>query len=211
MCTLEYRSTQNTRIEWLWRDYTECVGERMKGLFSDLSHQHGLNVNIPQHKWLLRFLFLPILNEDAQEFANTWNQHVMELDGQRDMSPHDLFLTGTIQNGLRGILYPQDDASGEDGNEIGRYEGEEVGLERGNGAEGVFNHAGIHNAEHLPVAAPPTFSEVVLASSNCPLSAEQLQHLTGELGHREHLKNTVSMAVCRQLWIEALEICQRMW
>ncbi|KAJ6477881.1 hypothetical protein C8R47DRAFT_984653 [Mycena vitilis] len=85
------RSVHNTRIERLWYDVTHGFGQKWKKFFMDLEVHHGLNPQVPAHVWLLHHLFLHHINADAQEWAEAWNSHHLNLRGERNRSPRDIF------------------------------------------------------------------------------------------------------------------------
>ena len=71
MCTgleltfLFYRSVHNIRIERLWQDVTRGFGRKWKEFFQQLEVEWGLDPNNDAHIWLLHYLFLEAINEDA--------------------------------------------------------------------------------------------------------------------------------------------------
>ena len=95
----------NTRIERLWYDVTHGFGLKWKNFFLDLEAYCGLNPTIPSHIWLLHHLFLHRINEDAQEWAHSWNNHKLSLKGERRRTPHDIFFFSMIQDGPRGMQH----------------------------------------------------------------------------------------------------------
>ncbi|KAF7341677.1 hypothetical protein MSAN_02066000 [Mycena sanguinolenta] len=97
------RSVNNTRIERLWYDVTHGFGYKWKSFFLDLEVNHHLNPSIDIHIWLLHHLFLDSINEDAQEWAEAWNSHDLQIRGERMRSPRDIFLFSMIQDGPRGL------------------------------------------------------------------------------------------------------------
>ncbi|KAJ6573654.1 hypothetical protein B0H10DRAFT_1767267, partial [Mycena sp. CBHHK59/15] len=93
------RSVHNTRIERLWYDVTHGFGHKWKIFFTDLEVHHGLNPRLPAHIWLLHDLFLHHINADAQEWAEAWNSHLLQICGERSRSPRDMFLFSMLQDG----------------------------------------------------------------------------------------------------------------
>ena len=67
----------------------------------DLEAHHGLDPSQPAHIWLLHHLFLNSVDQDAQEWANAWNSHKLQMKGQRERSPCDMFSFGMLQEGPR--------------------------------------------------------------------------------------------------------------
>lgn len=76
-----FRSVHNTRIERLWYDVTSGFGQKWKNFFADLETNCGLTPNIPAHIWLLHHLFLDAINQDAAEWVQMWNNHVIQIKG----------------------------------------------------------------------------------------------------------------------------------
>jgi hypothetical protein len=76
------RSVHNTRIERLWYDVTHAFGQKWKNLFIELETHHDLDPRNPAHIWLLHHLFLPHINTDAQEWADAWNSHHLQIRGE---------------------------------------------------------------------------------------------------------------------------------
>lgn len=105
----------NIRIERLWVDVGNGWARKWVDFFHDLEDRHGLNVELDSHIWLLHYLFLEPLNQDAMEWAEAWNHHSLRLPrGEKSgRSPCDLYLFGLAQNGLRGFDQ-QDPAFDED-------------------------------------------------------------------------------------------------
>ncbi|KZT52842.1 hypothetical protein CALCODRAFT_527096 [Calocera cornea HHB12733] len=99
------KSVHNTRIERLWVDFNTDVTQRWAQLFHQMEDQDGLDPLNPAHIWLLHFLFLDDLNDDAVSFQNQWNHHTMSLtrSGQIDQKPIDQFIWGCWEHGARGI------------------------------------------------------------------------------------------------------------
>lgn len=94
------RSIHNTRIERLWYDVTSGFGHKWKTFFLGLEQNDGLDPSRPAHIWLLQFLFLAAIHQDAQQWAAAWNSHKMQIRGERSRSPIDMFLIGMLQQGV---------------------------------------------------------------------------------------------------------------
>ena len=107
----DVRSVHNTRIERLWFDVTCGFGGKWKVFFLDLEHSYGLNPDYPPHIWLVHHLFLHAINQDATEWAETWNAHLIHIRDEPRASPRELFLFGMVRHGPRGIapIGPQED------------------------------------------------------------------------------------------------------
>jgi len=81
---------------------------KWKEFFQDLEINDGLIPDVEGHLWLLHHLFLPCLNEDTLEWAESWNRHTMTIHGERQRSPLDMFYFGMIENGVRGFAEYKD-------------------------------------------------------------------------------------------------------
>ncbi|KIY48359.1 hypothetical protein FISHEDRAFT_73724 [Fistulina hepatica ATCC 64428] len=98
------RSVHNIRIERLWRDVTGGFGHKWWDFFTHLELVYGLNPDYNAHVWLLHYLFLPSVNQDALEWAETWNNHDLIMRNARQDSPHAMFFFTALQ---RGIYNPE--------------------------------------------------------------------------------------------------------
>ncbi|KAF8143671.1 hypothetical protein K438DRAFT_1911038 [Mycena galopus ATCC 62051] len=97
------RSVNNTRIERPWYDVTHGFGFKWKRFFIDLEVNHNLNPTVAEHIWLLHYLFLHCINEDAQEWAEAWNWHDLQIRGEWTRCPHDIFFFSQLQDGPCGL------------------------------------------------------------------------------------------------------------
>ncbi|KAJ7842925.1 hypothetical protein B0H13DRAFT_1648655, partial [Mycena leptocephala] len=103
------RSVHNIRIERLWCDVTRGFGRKWSQFLHSLELGCELRPDLDAHIWLLHHLFLPAINQDAQDWSRVWNEHKIRLDNERTRSPRDLFFFGMIENGLRGFEEGDDD------------------------------------------------------------------------------------------------------
>jgi hypothetical protein len=97
------------RIERLWVDVTAQVGSLWAEAFTALEVHHGLDINNSHHIWLLHFLFLPAINQQLSFFAESWNQHQIQICGGRSRSPADMFGFDMLVHGIRGSQLPSED------------------------------------------------------------------------------------------------------
>jgi len=103
------------RIERLWVDVTAQVGSLWADAFTDLELQHGLDINSTHHIWLLHFLFLPTINQQLSFFAESWNQHRIQIRLGPNRSPADMFGFDMLVHGIRGSqLQPEEPLSAEE-------------------------------------------------------------------------------------------------
>ncbi|KAG8923025.1 hypothetical protein FRC02_011448 [Tulasnella sp. 418] len=93
-------STHNTRIERLWVEVGSQFVRQWRAFFLRLERQYHLNIHNPAHLWLLHFLFLDSINEDADNFVKDWNAHPLSTAGVSNQSPQDLFWVGQTTEGI---------------------------------------------------------------------------------------------------------------
>ncbi|KAJ7192972.1 hypothetical protein GGX14DRAFT_537671 [Mycena pura] len=201
-------SVHNIRIERLWVDWTRGVGKKWYNFFFELEGSYGLIVDNTAHLWLLHHLFLAELNQDALEWADSWNCHKVSMDGARRQSPHEMFTFGLLEYGAQGIshLVGQDIIPDED---LAMYG---IDWEAQQNADLTTHHL-THNPtdalESNPFATfsmPSHMSEIIVEPPNCPLTPEQCVILDGELAQRVDLGSR-DMVVQKLIWKEALAIC----
>ena len=92
----------NIRIERLWVDITAQLGSSWAEVFTALEIHHGLDINNSHHIWLLHFLFLPTINQQLSFFAESWNQHRIQIRNGPNRSPADMFGFDMFVHGIRG-------------------------------------------------------------------------------------------------------------
>ena len=174
-------------------------------LFTDLERDHGLDVESDNHIWLLHYLYLGLINEDALKWGATWNQHPMRLpNGQSGgRSPINQYIMGLAEHGLRGT----DDKAYEE-------EGEEYGidwddLENGDLVRSILIRRGEtaenDDAPTIPAAGPPRWSRVEVNSpTHCPINRTELQELEEFVCCRVDT-HSIRMDVRRNIWIHAIQ------
>ncbi|KAJ7149387.1 hypothetical protein C8R43DRAFT_1096902 [Mycena crocata] len=100
-------SVHNVRIERLWVDVTAQVGAAWADRFILLELRYGLDINSIAHIWLLHFLFLATINSELAFFAESWNQHRIQIRNGPNRSPTDMFVFDMFVNGVRGDRLPE--------------------------------------------------------------------------------------------------------
>ena len=90
---MHYRSIHNVCIEHLWVDVTAQVGAFWADIFTDLELRYGLDINNIHHIWLLHHLFLRLINQQLTFFAESWNQHRIQIQDGPNRSPADMVST----------------------------------------------------------------------------------------------------------------------
>ena len=194
----------NTRIERLWYDVTHGFGQKWKNLFLELETHHDLQPTNPAHIWLLHHLFLAAINQDALEWAGTWNSHPMTLPrGQGTRSPREIFFFSMLQDGLRGRL---PEVAHEHVEDPANY-----GIDWADATEPrLMNHLLENNPQDWeddnPFASGSTrLSHVPCKAPNYPISAEQVHEMDTQLRARLPFQSS-NMLDRRNLWVTALEI-----
>lgn len=204
----------------MWYDVTHGFGSKWKDLFIDLEANCGLDVNNLTHIWLLHWLFLDAINQDATTWAEAWNNHKMQIRREHQKSPTEMFFLSIYEDGPRGIfdrdpfhIGPLNMREGEEedvGEDVAAYG---VDWEEIDNEQIMENHYQCNPPQHAPLQpnnpfanAPPTLSEVICTPPNCPLSDEQTNQLRLRLSLSVDLTSH-NMLVRRTVWIEALRIC----
>jgi len=77
------------RIERFWRDVYRITGIYYK-LFSTLEFEGRLNIDNPNHIFVLHFVFIPRINASLEEFRQGWNDH--PLSSEQSYTPNQLML-----------------------------------------------------------------------------------------------------------------------
>ncbi|KAJ7106393.1 hypothetical protein C8R44DRAFT_834397 [Mycena epipterygia] len=200
------RSVNNTRIERLWYDVTHGFGHKWKLFFVELEVNHSLNPTLPAHIWLLHHLFLHCIDQDAQEWAEAWNSHNLQIRGERTRSPRDMYLFSMIHDGPRGLerfVDPPEEDVGDPST---------FGIDWDDAADpALMRHHLMQNPQewddHNPFAPGiQEMSDVPCEPPNSPFSAEQVAYLDRELAAVVDLTSR-SMPVRRLVWKEAFRIC----
>ena len=85
-------SVHNQRIERLWRDTFRCICHNFYALFYDMEEIGMLSPTNEMQLFCLHYVFIPRLNKQLKEFANSWNNH--HLHSEHGLTPHQLWLRG---------------------------------------------------------------------------------------------------------------------
>jgi hypothetical protein len=204
------RSVHNSRIERIWYDVTEGFGGKWKNFFTDLEANEYLNVNNPAHIWLIHHLFLDQINLDALAWAEMWNNHKLQIRGEHQQTPQEMFFFSMLEDGPRGLNGPhQNREDGLEGEDVSLYGVDWEVMEEED--EPLTTHHHRHNSVLLnnPFStAPSTLSEVECTPPDRPLSPEGIRQLDHRLSQRLDV-NSRSMLVRRTIWINALQVCHQ--
>ncbi|KAJ7222140.1 hypothetical protein GGX14DRAFT_352944 [Mycena pura] len=209
------RSVHNIRIERLWCDVTRGFGRKWSNFFLSLEYSCGLRPDLDAHIWLLHHLFLTAINQDAADWARTWNEHKIRFDTERTRSPRDLFFFGMIENGLRGFdNFPETvdddvddlDTYGIDWEELhsadimAHHIEHNADQELDPGAlENPFSNDGPHKLSHVEVQEPL-----------CPFTPDQVLLLDAHLSLNRHSQSR-NMNSRQAVWIDALDFCRQLY
>ena len=209
------RSVHNTRIERLWYDVTTGFGKKWKRFFMDLEANCGLDPTNPYHVWLLHALFLESVNQDAQDWASVWNSHKLQIRGERQRSPRDMFFFGILQEGVRGVTrhtIPLDE-------HIPAQDLPSYGVDwEAIGNRSLMTHHSLHNPNDLQTnpflvaSTPSQLSVVICDPPNCPFSVEEKQWFFHSLIHDSSIDlASRNMTMRRLTWERALLICAQIY
>ena len=205
------RSVHNTRIERLWYDVTQKYGRKWKIFFHQLEVHHFLNPQVPEHIWLLHHLFLAAINQDAQDWMHAWNNHKLQIAGERTRSPRDIFFYSQVQDGPRGM--PSVPVPPEDNDPIDEAS---YGVDWDVTDDPEFmrhlmeQNPQEFNAQNPFQTGPEQFAEVICEPPGCPFAPEEVQWLDEMLRASVDM-NSRDMVVRRRVWVTALELCNQMW
>jgi hypothetical protein len=201
----ELSSVHNTRIERLWFDLTRSFGQRWKDLFLELETHHGLNPTDPDHIWLLHHLFLQSVDDDAQHWSRVWNNHKIQISGEPNASPGEMWFWSQLNDGIRGINEDQAaDDSLNDPNSFGIdwdvHEDDRLMAHfRENNAEGEVALRSTNGN------VPRRLSIVNCDSPDSPLPPHLVARMDDELANLIDSRGH-DMDLRRRIWIRALRI-----
>ncbi|KAH8105808.1 hypothetical protein DFH11DRAFT_1518359 [Phellopilus nigrolimitatus] len=173
-------SVHNIRIERLWVDVTMQVGATWADRFESLQMHHGLDIDNPNHIWLLHHLFLLTINQELDFFAESWNAHHIRIRHGPSRSPNDMFYFDMFVHGVRGDQLPPHELE-----EMAQDELEVFGVDwEGLQEERILHSQQANNApDEAPtswigrVGPPEHLNEVPVYSPDVPLSNQAVQIL----------------------------------
>ncbi|XP_052211890.1 uncharacterized protein LOC127830976 [Dreissena polymorpha] len=107
-------SVHNQRIERLWRDVFTKVLDTFYKLFHYMEERQLLNVNDKTHRWVLQYVFVPIIDRALRQWMETHNTHKIRTENNRtpNMMWFQSLVQGDIQRytSVRNIEQPPNEA-----------------------------------------------------------------------------------------------------
>ena len=113
-------STNNQRIERLWRDVFRCVCHFFYFTFYAMEQSGILDVENPIHIFSLHLVFAPRINTALKEFATMFNNH--RLSTEHGWTPNQIWL-----NGIMDDNNPLSSSDGVDTYVVNEFYGEDPG------------------------------------------------------------------------------------
>ncbi|PBK95697.1 hypothetical protein ARMGADRAFT_925675 [Armillaria gallica] len=201
------RSVHNTRIERLWFDVTHDFGQKWKDFFLDLEVHYGLNPTNRHHLWLIHYLWLPSINQDAQDWMGMWNSHRMTLPRSSPRTPREMFRSSMIADGPRGIAELMARPIDDDVDDLNAF-----GIDWEVADDPTYmSHILEQNPEEWDEenpfsSAPPKPTHVPVEPPECPFNTESLEILSSTLADRVDLSDR-RMEMRWVVWEEAISLC----
>jgi hypothetical protein len=87
-------STQNQRVERLWRDVFRCIAHIFYYTFQAMEETGLLDRNDTVHLFVLHYVFLPRINNALDSFREAWNNHPIRTE--HNWSPVQIWMNGMI-------------------------------------------------------------------------------------------------------------------
>ncbi|KAK7058137.1 hypothetical protein R3P38DRAFT_3547593 [Favolaschia claudopus] len=79
------KSVHNTVIEGFWRWLRAKMGLNLKEFITRGKREHIFNPNVPLHVPLFYWIFVPIIQEQLDEFRTWWNNHRVRFQHDKNM------------------------------------------------------------------------------------------------------------------------------
>ena len=149
-------------------------GSKWADIFADLEVHHGLDVHNECHIWLIHYLFLTTINEEADFWVDTWNHHRIQIRDGPNRSPIDMFGFDMLVHGFRG-----DDLQESDVEAYG-VDWDALRVRPAEGARPSMDPRDTHEPEMSWVGRtgpPETLSSVVVDEPVGPLSTTEISAL----------------------------------
>jgi len=178
-------------------------------------------VHIDAHIWLIHYLFLPSINQDAEQWARVWNNHVLARRGEEHRTPNNMYLFGMIEKGRRGVHVAPDTLLAMDDNDddlLGASDDDYAayGIDWDDlNDHRTRDHHNTHNREDgdpsNPFVSnqPDRLSHVNVPCARCPFNSQQIQALDDQLARLPYIRDQ-DMNSRRLVWIDALRIASQL-
>jgi hypothetical protein len=181
---------------------TAQAGATWADHFVKLELNFGLNINNPNHIWLLHHLFLPTFNSVLSFFAQSWNEHKIEIRDGPNRSPADMFGFDMLVHGIRGDILPVP-------NDMSQEELEVFGMDwEALRDENVLRSQRDNNDPFEQpdtwlgrVGPPPNLNEVQVNAPEAPLTVVEIQSIDNAVSSWIGLGDDHSII---QTWIHGL-------
>ena len=193
----------NTRSERLWFDLVNDLSHKWQSFFQDLETHHGMNAEAGDHIWLLHYLFLEELNCELDQWAKGWNHHKMQLKGEENKSPIEMFLIGMVERetpGVREWINQQEQAV----EDLPNY-----GVAWEDLGDQVARNVMQDGQNQMPFEIdnrPELLHEVTCEPPGCPLSAGEKQILDATVAREYGTNKYRSMPERTLIWDRAFEL-----
>jgi hypothetical protein len=195
----------NTRSERLWFDLVNDLSHKWQTFFQDLETHHGMNAEAGDHIWLLHYLFLEELNCKLDQWAQGWNHHKMQLKGEENKSPMEMFLIGMVERetpGVREWINQQQEAV----EDLPNY-----GVAWEDLGDQVAGNVVQEGQNQMPFAIdnrPEQLHKVDCEPPGCPLSAGEKESLDATVAREFGPNKYRSMPERVLIWDRAFELCR---
>jgi hypothetical protein len=190
------------------------MGLKWHDFLMTLEQYYGLKHDNPDHIWLVHYLFLDAINEDAQDWVQSWNSHVMQIKGETNRSPVDMFAFGILKYGPRGLEFIEE----EEDEQIPSEELASYGVDfEAQANPRLMDHLLRNNEADWEEGNPFLFDPVPqnrpyveCEPPGCSLSAAALALFNDRLRSRVDVHSR-DMEVRKLIWQEALAICGQVY
>ena len=201
--TTSCSSVHNTRSEQLWFDLVNNLSHKWQSFFQDLETHHGMNAEAGDHIWLLHCLFLEELNCELDQWAKGWNHHKMQLKGEENKSPIEMFLIGMVEHetpGMREWINQQEQAV----EDLPNY-----GVSWEDLGDQVAWNVVQDGQNQMPFELdnrPEALHDIICEPPGCPLSAGEMEILDATIAREYGTNKYQSMPECMLIWDRAFEL-----
>ncbi|KAJ7020748.1 hypothetical protein C8F04DRAFT_973698 [Mycena alexandri] len=197
-------NVHNVRIERLWVDITAQLGATWSERFTLLELRHGLDINNIAHIWLLHFLFLATINSQLAFFAQSWNQHRIQIRHGPNRSPSDMFVFDMLVNGVRGNQLPPEEEMDEEELEV--YGIDWAGLQDDTllASQRANNSMGEGATSWVGRVGPPPLADLSSVVVEPPAGVFEDGEDVGLYNAVVHLLGSADDEDCVSLWTHAL-------